>query len=525
MPRNGCLALAFLIIVGHPALAGDLELKPIALSGGTAAGTGGGLFSSFAGASVSREGEVSFSALSVGGDRPFPTFGFWSDLDGDQMVLSRFGDAAPDLPGAMINFAPISSRFGSRAVNGQVGGAGVTQTNDQVVWAGELGSLAIVAREGTPAPGTGDAPLNSIIGTMNEAGQVMLRGALRTTFPGIDSLNDEAIWLGAPDNPQLIVRDSDLAPGTNGFRYRSLESAYLQESGDVTFMAAVTDAQPRGSGFEFNWGIWNHSNNATAPVALRGDAAPGTTGNFGYFETLRSNGQGGIALVADLESGLGTRGDGVEGLWAGTASGVDLIALGRTDAPGTGSATPAQFDQFLDPRMNADGAILFEGILGHRAGPNSVGGTNDQGIWVASNSALELIAREGATAPGELAGKFESFQITGLNDSGDAYFTASLRDAQLNPLGNGLWFYDSSLAELLPVAQTGDVFDVNDDPFTEDLREVLEVGGTVNDFGLAALHLTFTDGTSGVFTLQVPSPGWMPLALGSAPILLARRRT
>ena len=97
----------------------------------------------------------------------------------------------------------------------------------------------------------------------------------------------------------------------------------------------------------------------------------------------------------------------------------------------------------------------------------------------------------------------------------------------------GIWI--NTGGELLNVVRAGDLFDV--DPTDGiDLRKIYGLsyssgsGGedgrrlSFNDDGLLTFNLSFTDGTTGIFTALIPEPASAGLLALLAPALLRRRR-
>jgi hypothetical protein len=71
----------------------------------------------------------------------------------------------------------------------------------------------------------------------------------------------------------------------------------------------------------------------------------------------------------------------------------------------------------------------------------------------------------------------------------------------------GLWAISPD-GYLKSIIREGSLFDVDDAPQTEDLRTVMVIEDRgLNNAGQLAFHLTFTDGTSGIFVATLGLPG------------------
>ena len=100
-------------------------------------------------------------------------------------LVVRRGDAAPDIPGATLEvFNNTSLQFNDAqqvAFQSTIGGAGVTDSDDTGIWAGTVGDLQLVVREGDVAPGTGGSTFGGTTGQsmlMNGKGQLLFNNTL-----------------------------------------------------------------------------------------------------------------------------------------------------------------------------------------------------------------------------------------------------------------------------------------------------------------------------------------------------------
>ena len=100
----------------------------------------------------------------------------------------------------------------------------------------------------------------------------------------------------------------------------------------------------------------------------------------------------------------------------------------------------------------------------------------------------------------------------------------------------GLFAYDSAMGETVLLLRTGDLFDVDDAPDSEDLRviDTLEIdifrkgnsgdGASISDDDYLVTRIGFTDGTSGLFRVQIPTPGALALFAATGLGVGRRRR-
>lgn len=163
-----------------------------------------------------------------------------------------------------------------------------------------------------------------------------------------------------------------------------------------------------------------------APVALRGQVAPGTVGaTFNRFGDPAMNGEGTVAFAADLSGGdaAGRRSRAIF-----TSAG--LAARGGDVAPGLGGVALNGPD---DPVVDGSGAVVFgTGLVG-----TGVNGTNNTAI-VAGGS---IVARKGAPAPGTAGAVFSAFiGQPAVSDGGVVAFQARLSGGDaVGPANEGLF--------------------------------------------------------------------------------------
>ena len=233
---------------------------------------------------------------------------------------------------------------------------------------------------------------------------------------------------------------------------------------------------------------------------------------------LGFNGAGQTAFKGRLTGpGVDITNDG--GIWSEGSGSLALVAREGDAAPGTEPGVV--FREFQNVRLNAAGQTALWGTL---TGPG-VDDTNDTGIWSEGSGSLSLVARAGDPAPGTEPGVVYSGSFTfplPLNGAGQTAFHSNLTGAGVDATNDrGIWVTNLDGVPTL-IAREGDLFDVNDDPFVDDLRTISGTGFAsdsggedgrrtgFNDAGQLALGLSFTDGSAGVFiadTIATPIAG------------------
>jgi hypothetical protein len=243
-------------------------------------------------------GQITF-LTSAHGPTSGTAFGIWSDRSGDLELVVRFGDQAPGLP-AGVNFSSVSvfDHTHSLAMNdaGQIAllshltGPGVNSTNNESVWSERTGSLALVAREGSQAPGMPDGtnfgdqfrylvqnnagqiaftdvnargvwsdvsgkleliasglPSNSSVGinniAVNDAGQVAFRSGTNSIW-ATDRTGELHRIVGPGDELEIAPGDFRTASGVvlfEGGNYRGRRTSGLNNRGQIAFSTRFTD--------------------------------------------------------------------------------------------------------------------------------------------------------------------------------------------------------------------------------------------------------------------------------------------
>jgi hypothetical protein len=215
-PYATTLAAVLLAWLAPQSCDADIVFRTVALSG-QAPGTPAGVnFSGFGAPALNAAGQIAFLAslqTGSGGVTSLNDSGVWSEGSGSLALVAREGTQAPGTPAGanFIGFGnPVLNAAGQTAFSGalQTGSGGVTSTNNLGIWSEGSGSLALVARKGTKAPGTPAGANFSDVGIplLNAAGKTAIRGALQTGSGGVTSTNDQGIWSESSGTLALVAR-------------------------------------------------------------------------------------------------------------------------------------------------------------------------------------------------------------------------------------------------------------------------------------------------------------------------------
>ena len=204
---------------------GSGSLTLVARSGDHAPGTPSGVtynsLASVMSPALNNAGQTAFRAFLTGSGVDITnSSGIWSEGSGNLALVARLGSQAPGTPSG-VNYGtfsdPVLNNAGQTAFFANLSGTGVDSTNDQGIWSERSGSLALVARAGSQAPGTpsgvsygsrfGSTNINKSP-VLNDIGQTAFSAFL--TGSGVDFTNNSGIW--ATDQIgvlQLIARTGD----------------------------------------------------------------------------------------------------------------------------------------------------------------------------------------------------------------------------------------------------------------------------------------------------------------------------
>lgn len=304
-------------------------------------------------------------------------------------TVALSGDAVPGIPetGNFLSFdTPVINNNGTVAFHAVINGPGINSSNEEGMWVENGSSLDLIARRGDTAPDSAGQKYYYLLGPL-------LGDDGKSAFTGIYSNGSSAgVFASAPGTTRLVARNGEPAPGLpDGVLLAtpmSSDSSVISEpavnaSGQTAFYSHLSGL------FGSNVGLWSEGSGSLSLVTRQGASAPGT------------------------------------------ASGVTFSSFG-SGAIGSGTW----------PAFNDDGKTAFAATL---AGPG-VGISNSQGIWSEASGSLSLVVRGGNGAPGTEPGVtfHSSFSDPIINNRGDVLFQDLLQGPGVSSSNNsGLWLADA----------------------------------------------------------------------------------
>jgi hypothetical protein len=545
------LLIAASVAVFAPHSQGAITYNTVALSGaaGTSLGYGPGVgaginFSELYGPQLNATGKVVFSGILTGPGivATANDAGFWSNVGGTLAVVAREGSEGPGPnvgAGVIFQFiqSPVLNDSGHVAFSATLSGTGITSANGTGIWSNTSGSLAPVARVGSTgvAPGPNLGPtiafqaLDYRFG-FNASGKIAFEGALGsgTTVTG------GGLWTNSFGPMSVLAREgtSGPTPGPNLGSQVQFDAVYLQQSvpnlnaaGDSAFFATLA-----GTGIDStnNIGIWRTTSGALGLLARTGSSGPGpnlgagvqfSALGLGSLDQLSLNAAGNVAFAASL-TGAGIDSSNNQGIWKTAGGLVSVVARKGPSGPGPNVGAGVNFESFNDSHtvINGTGNVAFWASLSG----TGIDASNDTGIWTDLGGTITAVAREGSSGPSPNVGEgiyFASIPSKGAtfaaNAAGEIAFAATLAGTGVSSANDGgIWIWNHGA--LTKIVREGDLFDVNPSPSQADMRTISLInllgrsGGqdgrptSLNDDGQLVFKLSFTDGSSGVFTAQLP---------------------
>ncbi len=482
----------------------------------------------------------------------------------DTRVLT--GNPAPGTASGVvynvIATPPAFNSAGQIAFRSSVTGPGVDLTNITGIWSEGAGSLSLVARAGSPAPGAGAGVeyFRFFTPKINDAGQTAFSASLAGT--GVGRTNFAGLWSEGSGSLNLVARAGSVVPGTpagatfSTFSFSGTTfNPVLNNAGQTVFRASLTGTNVDTTN---NEGIWSERSGSLSLVAREGNAAAGTGPGvvFGFLGEPLPITAGQTVFWSTL-TGTGVDSTNDVGIWSDVSGSLSLAVRTGDAAPDT--APGVVYSKIIFPKFNNTGQIAFAGSL---TGPG-VTSSNDNGIWSEGSGSLSLLVREGDAAPGMAPGVvYSSLSSPELNDAGQTAFAglltgpgvgvindggiwsggpgsysliarefdAATGTAQgvrhrsfgklvLNAAGQvafmgslsgtgvddtndrGIWATDPT-GLLTLIARSGDLFDVNDDPLIEDLRTIRTINTATGGSNGSLPTPAFNDAGQLAFTLH-----------------------
>ncbi|MCA9235490.1 MAG: hypothetical protein KDA44_08450 [Planctomycetales bacterium] len=349
------------------------------------------VFGGFDSVHVTSDGTIGFEADLAGP-------GVSSSPDSEDSYWLKLGAAAPQL--LIRRGAPLPGRNPNEIVDHYLrpelaqDGVAVIQARvngmDGIWQYDPIREFRLVAQDGMPAPGlppgtTFDQTWNDPV--VNSLGRVAFGSGLAGGT--VTSQDDRAIWTNRSGDLELIVREGEIAPGTNS-RFGSVlrnNNLAFNSSGAIAF---ATTAGRKG-------GIWlDDGSGGLSLVAISDGAATSVGANASFTATgtplLSEQGD----LVFDAYYRLNNSSPVQQGIFRKSGVAEPQLEVNLTDGlPGWNALSIQELDQYsqqlMGPVLNDLGRMAF-GVQRQKQNTPNV----DYGIWVQDRAGrLRLAAQTG----------------------------------------------------------------------------------------------------------------------------------
>lgn len=208
---------------------------------------------------------------------------------------------------------PAINDAGAVAFIGWLDGPGVDDHNNHAIWTGQPGALQLAVQAGDAAPGTSTSFSRLLTPSINHEGRLLFRGVLALD-DSVSAANDRGIWSGLPGDLALIAREGDPAPGAAaGTLFKQFSTASTNAQGHIAFMGSLAN-NSGGVDASNDHGLWIADPHGVEifQIAREGEVladgtittlafAGGSGGEDGRRSGLNDDGQ--VAYTASLDSG------------------------------------------------------------------------------------------------------------------------------------------------------------------------------------------------------------------------------
>lgn len=298
--------------------------------------------------------------------------------------------------------APLIRPDGTVAFISGLSGSGTNGSNNSAILWGAPGSVQVLARKGSIAPGTGSALFDHFPNAVNlvnanASGTLVFQRSL-VLGGSVTSANSFGVWFGTPGSINLISRTGDLAPGI-GNAIQSMGYTTITANGTIAIPVVVATGGSVTSAN--NQAILVGTSAANVQLAVRsGDQVPNASAGVVVGGVANLGSKGDTVVFRGRVAGTGVT-TGVNDLaiftWSAT-QGLSLIAQQGNVAPGTGGAFfgtlfPPDIFGGIDyaTQANTAGHVAFVSNL---TGPD-ITTSNNVGLWFSRDGTISLVARTG----------------------------------------------------------------------------------------------------------------------------------
>jgi hypothetical protein len=429
------LAAALFVAAGSAARASDVRFQTVALTGEPAPGLGPLAFDWFSDPRLNSSGQVAFWADLAGPGVSENTNGsIWTNRTGSLAMVMREGDPAPVGAGLVWGSFPAPSFHDRLAFTASLFDPAQPTLPTNLGIFREInpgGGTEKVAREGETPPGTFVPPV-----TFANLPLVPFSSDGHMAFAAINGL---AIWSNRTGTLNPVKTASSGGTGVGDLFHGRLSNPYQRTDGRIAFFSPLLNPPGTLTSQPVAYGLFSDFSGQFFPIAVTGQSIS-VPNAIKYKEVsahpaIERNPTNPLRLAywaTLMEGGVTPLND--SGLWVvpSQTTGLPLVREGDP-APGAGSGVFfGGFSRHPGLAAEAGGPSGFWLAFQASLVGEGISSSNNSGLWLTRNNpnpgAPSLIAREGAQVPRLPAGTlYASFSDPVVNTEGQVVFLARLR--------------------------------------------------------------------------------------------------
>ncbi len=439
----------------------------------------------------------------------------YRQVNGSTEQVFKAGDPAPGTAGDFELFPSLPQT--PRIQGGRLTFAGSVEDPDVVnragIWSDRFGSFQLLVLSGDHLPGLpADAEIADF-GFSTRGETVLLRG--RYVSGGAAPPENKGLWRNSGGGWEAVLVNRMAAPGVPGAVFggdptRVYGPLFAFDAGDGGRVLA--QAWMNGSRIDKNndEALWIESGGVLRILAREGDRTDRKTtfGPTSSSPTFGADGENLVPTVNDrgaalfgavLRSGK-TR---LNSVWTNRSGGLALVARGSLPLSGFGQGDQAPgfppgatFGIFEQGAINERNQIAFQGFADEFDTMSNL----TRALWWDVPGKLTLVAAEGRPVPGAPGAAYFDLTLESLTDGGSLFFLARLAGSGVSSAN------DQALLRARPDGSVGLVLREGDAVEVAGAVRVVrsfQIGRELSAHGQAAAWLTFTDGSSGIYTTSL----------------------
>ncbi len=439
---------AFFSFLAGVSSAEPLPGRVVAYASQIAPDTSGLTFRVFDFATINDMGSIAFRATLDGAVGSSFNEAIYIERDGVLQLYIREGDPSPLMDPQPLDFGrpsfiePLLSNQGEFGYLASVWG--VRQTGDEVIWIQQSenhldpGGLVDIARENSPAPGTG---LNFLELDDNSANQLKAfstlgAAAFTARLDTPDTAQDQSLWF-YDGELTLLFQEGQPAPGFPGFvfgnQFGNMQiDVLVNPESRVFFSASLTGPEERRA-------LYVYSRDTALSLAAREVPDPNAGSGIEYsFRMPSVNTRGQVAYLAKVDE------------FESPITPDDEFLVIR---PGPGRLQLPYDLQFTEPYLTGDGKVVGLGFANFNEA-----NLGQVGVFRLENVVVPIALSDGPVPDADPGVTFSNFGFrSSANASGQIVFEATLSGTNVTNANDQAFFCANTDGTVRMIGREGDI--------------------------------------------------------------------